>query len=94
MSVIGAAVISFLSVVLLSAHLKPHIRRRIVGYAGVLDLCVHGGVIWLFFGSSTIGLLQAELAAIFFTIYVRGYRWLRGYERLTPHGWRYYPGVM
>ncbi|MDO5610534.1 MAG: hypothetical protein Q4G62_07165 [Pseudomonadota bacterium] len=94
MSVIGAALITFFGLTFLATHLSRQTRRRLVGYAGWLDLAVHCVVIFAFFGTSTLGLLQAELCAIFFTCFVRGYRYLFGYERLTSRGWMPYAGLL
>ena len=93
MSVIGAALISFFGIVLLSWHLSRSTMQRIVGYAGYIDLMLHGSVIYLFIGTSTLGLMQAELSAIFFTLALRAYRYLRGYQRFERMRWVTYAGV-
>lgn len=94
MSVLGAALISFFSLMMLAWHLSPRTRRRIVGYAGWVDLCMHGTVIFLFMGTSTLGLMQAELSAIFITLFIRLYRWAKGYERISGGQWRRYAGAL
>jgi len=93
MSVIGAAMISFFGIVLLSWHLSRNTMQRIVGYAGYIDVLLHGSVIYLFIGTSTLGLMQAELSAIFFTLALRAYRYLRGYQRFERMRWVTYAGI-
>lgn len=93
MSVIGAALISFFGIVLLSWHLSRSTMQRIVGYAGYIDVLLHGSVIYLFIGTSTLGLMQAELSAIFFTLALRAYRYLRGYQRFERMRWVTYAGI-
>lgn len=93
MSVIGAAMISFFGIVLLSWHLSRTTMQRIVGYAGFIDMALHGSVIYLFIGTSTLGLMQAELSAIFFTLALRAYRYLRGYQRFERMRWVTYAGI-
>jgi hypothetical protein len=92
MSVMFAAIISFLAITMLLTHLSQRAVRRLVGYAGWVDLLLHGTVIALFMGTSTLGLLQAELTAVLFSLSLRGYRRLWGYERLTTSGWKRYAG--
>lgn len=92
MSIVVAAFISFLGISLLATHLGHQGIRRIVGYCGWVDLCMHASVIWLFMGTSTLGLLQAELCAVLMTCSLRLYRMLLGYERLTSRGWVRYAG--
>lgn len=92
MSIIFAAMISFISILLLSKHLRPAGMRRLVGYAGWVDLTMHGGILWMFLGTSTLGLLQAEAAGIMISLYLRWYRKYQGYERLTYNGWQRYAG--
>lgn len=87
-----AAFVSFISFWLVLSHLPAHWLRRLVGYAGWVDLLLHGTILWLFLGTSTMGLLQAEAAGICFSLYLRGYRYLRGFERLSASGWRRYAG--
>jgi hypothetical protein len=92
MSIVFAALISFLGLSLLVTHLGHRGVRRIVGYAGWVDLTLHVSVIWLFMGTSTLGLLQAEACAIMVTLSLRLYRYLLGYERLSTRGWVRYAG--
>lgn len=94
MSVLAAALISFFGFVLLMTHLEPQTRRRIAGYAGFIDMTLHATVLYVFFGTSTLGLLQAELSAIMFTVSLRTYRWLNGFERFEKLRWVRYAGVL
>lgn len=88
------ALVSFSSFWLLLSHISPRVMRRIVGYKGWADLVLHVTVISLFLGGSTEGLLQAEAAAILFSISLRVYRRLFGYERLARDGWHRYAGII
>lgn len=92
MSVFGAALITFFALMLLTWHMRPGTKRKVAGYALPVDLLVHGTVIYLFFGTSTLGLMQAELSAIFFTVALRTYRYLHGYERLVRGHWVRFAG--
>ena len=92
MEVMLAAFVSFTAFVLLLNHLSAHWMRRLVGYKGYFDLMLHGSILWIFLGTSTLGLLQAEAAGICFSIYLRLYYWSWGYERLTSRGWVRYSG--
>lgn len=94
MFMILAALISFLSFALLMTHFGPHVMRRICGYAMFVDFALHGTIIFMFFGTSTLGLLQAEAAGIMCSLGLRSYRWLFGYEKLSVKGWVRYAGVM
>lgn len=94
MFILIAACVSFFGIWLLLTHLPGRWMRRLVGYKGVVDLLLHGSVIWMFLGTSTLGLLQAELCAIMFSISLRVYRKLWGYEKLTRHGWVRYSGAV
>jgi len=87
-----AALVSFASFWLLLSHLSPRSMRRLVGYKGVFDLVLHSSVLFLFFGTSTDGLLQAEAAAIMLSIAIRLYRWAYGYERFQKFRWTRYAG--
>lgn len=87
------ALVSFAAFFLLITHLSAHTVRRLVGYKGWTDLVLHASVLFLFFGTSTEGLIQAEAAAILFSLWLRVYRWAFGYERyFLAHGWRRYAG--
>lgn len=87
-----AAFVSFVSFILLMTHLSGRTMRRIVGYKGVVDLLLHGTILWMFLGTSTLGLLQAEAAGILFSMYLRFYSWAWGYERLTQFKWQRFAG--
>lgn len=93
MSVFGAALVSFFGLFLLSWHLQRSTMQRIAGYAMWVDLLLHGSIIYMFMGTSTLGLMQAELSAIFFTIALRGYRYVRGYQRFERMRWVTYSGA-
>lgn len=96
MSVIGAALITFFAMILVTWHMQRSMLRKVVGYAMWIDITVHVSVIVLFMGTSTLGLMQAELSAIFMTFAIRAYRWAYGYSRLTRRGkllrWHTTPG--
>lgn len=81
-----AAFISFFAFFMLTRHLEDQTMRRVLGYVGVVDCVLHGTVFWMFFGTFQ-GLMQAEAAAILFSLYLRWYRWAWGFERYTSwHG--------
>lgn len=94
MDILGAALISFVGMVMLMKHIPKTTFRRMVGYKGLIDVVLHGTIIWMFIGTSTMGLMQAELCGIMFSIYLRGYAKLAGYERRVDGVWMFYPGVM
>lgn len=88
-----AAFITFCSFMLLISHMAPQTLRRLVGYKGKVDLVLHTTVIFMFIGTSTDGLLQAEAAAIMFSLFLRLYRWGAGYEVWSiKRGWVRYAG--
>lgn len=93
MSVLAAALISFFSLMLITWHLNPTTKRRLVGYALQIDIILHGSIIYLFMGTSTLGLLQAELSAIFISVAIRIYRKLYGFERFERFSWVRYAGT-
>ena len=86
MSVLAAAIVSLFALLAVTWHMQRSTLRKFAGYAFVLDLIVHVSVFTLFMGTSTLGLLQAELMAVFFTITLRTYRYLHGYSRLRREG--------
>lgn len=94
MDILGAAVISFAGMLLIIHHLSPQWMRRLVGYKGIVDVLLHGSILYMFFGTSTLGLLQAELCGIMFSIYLRCYRRAFGFEKFTRRGWIRYTGVL
>lgn len=89
-----AAFISFISFWLILSHIKSSAMRKLVGYKGWVDLALHGTIIFLFFGTSTEGLMQAEAAGILFSIYLRGYARVVGYSRLVDGEWVFFPGAL
>lgn len=94
MSWLIAALITFGSLALLCTHMSPRTIRRCLGYAVWIDIVLHGAILWMFLGTSTLGLLQAEAAGILFSISLRIGRKLIGYEKLTAKGWVRYSGVL
>lgn len=93
MSIVFAALVSFIGLMLIVSHLGKTWFRRAVGYKWFIDLLLHGTIIYMFFGTSTLGLLQAEAAGIMFSIYLRAYAWLGGYEKLHRGRWVRYAGM-
>lgn len=85
---IVAAFVSFFSFWLLMRYIPRDVMRVIVGHAWVIDIPLHVGILWMFLGTSTNGLLQAEAAGILFSLYLRWYRKAYGYKRLTLKGWK------
>lgn len=94
MSVFAASIITLFSFGMLTWHLSRETMLKIAGYAAIIDVCIHVGVIWMFMGTSTLGLMQAELSAIMFTLALRAYRYLRGYSRLRGTKWVTYRGYL
>jgi len=95
MSVLAAGLITYLSIFLLTRHLSSLQLRRIAGYAGWCDLLLHGTILYIFMGTSTLGLLQAELSGLMISVTLRAYRHLNGYERfvLARMCWVRYAGT-
>lgn len=75
--------VTFVSFMLIISHVSAQTMRRLVGYKGWFDLVLHSTILYMFFGTSTEGLLQAEAAGILFSIYIRAYAYLMGYERFV-----------
>lgn len=96
-TILAAALISFFSIsLLMNAYLTPATRYKVAGqWAGRIDLLIHSTVILMFVGTSTLGLIQAELAAIIWTLYNRYfYRWYRGASYKNVRGkWVFEPGI-
>jgi inner membrane protein involved in colicin E2 resistance len=96
MSVIGAALISFFAMSILSLYFSRNAFQRIAGYSMFIDLPMHVGLIYLFLNTSALGLLQAELSAVMITMSLFFYRKLFGYQRLERKGlrlkWKLYHG--
>lgn len=84
---IVAAFVTFTVFLLLLHNLSAQTVRRMFGYAVIIDLVMHGTILYMFIGTSTMGLLQAEAAGILMSLYIRAYRWGWGYER-----YRHWPG--
>lgn len=93
MEIFGAALISFVGVWLLFKHIPKGIMMKILGYKGVVDVLLHGTIIYMFFGTSTLGLMQAELCGIFVSLYLRGLAKCQGYQKFRNGRWVFYPGV-
>lgn len=95
--IIAAALISFFSIsLLMNAYMQPETRFKVAGqWAGRIDLLIHTTVILMFMGTSTLGLIQAELAAIIWTVYNRYYyRWMHGASYKNSRGkWYFVPGI-
>lgn len=91
---LAEALVSFAAFFLLLNHLSSRTLRRMVGRIGVTDCILHGSVLYLFFNTSTEGLIQAEAAAVMFSVYLRGYRYFRGYELWdwSQRRWRRFAG--
>ena len=91
-----ATFVSFVSFMLIVSHAPPRWLRRMVGYKAIVDIVLHVTILWMFFGTSTEGLLQAEAAGIGFSIFLRLYRKLAGYERFNTRTlkWTRYTGVL
>lgn len=94
MSILFSALITFFVVVLLVSHLEQQTIRRFAGYAGWCDLILHGLILYMFLGTSTDGLMQAEAAGIMFSLTLRGYRHFKGYERRIDGTWMRFAGSM
>ncbi len=89
-----AAAVTFASLLLLLAHLPRQWSRRFAGYAGPVDLLLHGTLLYMFIGTSTTGLIQAEAAGVCVSLLIRAYRWLFGYEKFGRRGWKRFAGAL
>ena len=89
---IAEAVVSFTSFHLLLTHVGRPTMRKLVGYKGWVDVTLHSTILYMFFATSTGGLLQAELAGILFSLYLRGWSRWYGYDRLKNGRWVSYAG--
>lgn len=93
---IFAAIVSFVTFFLLLQHVSEQNMRRMVGqYLALTDWTLHIAIIVLFVGTGTLtGLLQAELTGVMFSIYLRVYRYLWGFEKKNESGeWVRYNGA-
>jgi hypothetical protein len=79
--ILGAALVTFLGALLMLSYLPAQSMRRLVGqYRLWIDLGLHGSILWMFLGTSTLGLIQAEAAGIGFSLYLRWYASRKGRE--------------
>jgi hypothetical protein len=92
--IFAEALVSFAAFFLLLSHLSSRGMRRLVGYKALADIVLHGTVLFMFFGTSTEGLIQAEAAAVLFSVYLRVYVWAKGWERFDwkQLRWRRFAG--
>lgn len=88
---LGVAIGMFAAVAALFTYLKPHTRRRVVGYGLLVDI-----VVWVVFigvfGGTGAERMGAIFASMGVTAFIHGYRYLFGFEKLTARGWRHYKG--
>lgn len=91
-----ATFVSFISFWLIMSHISGPTMRKLVGHKGWVDIALHSTILFLFFGTSTEGLLQAEAAGILFSVWLRLYAFLFGYSRFDwrQRRWRHYQGRM
>lgn len=66
------AFVSFAAFWFLFLHLPQRLKHWIVYHKGWFDVTIHGFVLIMFFGTFE-GLMQAELCAILWSLYLRGY---------------------
>lgn len=89
----STGIFMFLACAAFFTYLKPHTRRRIVGYGLWVDI-----IVWTFmltvFGGTGAERLAGVAASLGVTAFIHGYKYLRGYERLTSRGWMRYPGAL
>jgi hypothetical protein len=79
--ILGAALVTFIGALLMLAYLPAQIMRRLVGqYRWMIDVSLHGSILWMFLGTSTLGLIQAEAAGIGISLYLRWYARHKGRE--------------
>jgi presenilin-like A22 family membrane protease len=93
MNMFIATIVSFAGFILILSHLPPRWMRRLCGYKAITDVLLHGTIIWMFIGTSTMGLLQAEAAGICFSLFLRAYRYFAGYEILRSGKWVRFAGI-
>lgn len=80
--ILASAMITFIMALLLLDYAAAQTMRRIVGqWRMKIDVCMHVGILALFLGTGSTGLLQAEAAGIGVTLYLRWYAKYRGLER-------------
>lgn len=81
----------FIAVAAFFTYLKPHTRRRIVGYGLLVDIAIWTLFLTVF-GGTGAERLAGVAASLGVTAFIHGYRWLFGYETLTTSGWVRHPG--
>lgn len=89
---LGIAIGMFFGVAAFFTYLKPHQRRRLVGYGLLLDICVWF-VFLTFFGGTGLERMGAIFASMGVTAFIHTYRKLFGYERRENGQWMLYRGV-
>lgn len=92
METILSALISFSVLFVILHFVEPATKRRLVGYINPFDLTMHL-LIFTMSGDASSAKLSAQLAGLMVTIYLRTYRHLYGFERLTLNGWVRTPGA-
>lgn len=83
---IVAAFVSYFGIWFLLQHLSAQTMRRLMAHKGLLDLTIHSTILYLFWGTSTMGLLQAEAAGLMLSVYIRWYRFAYGYITVDDDG--------
>jgi len=84
--VIAEAAVTFTGIWLLTGHLTEQTKRRIAGRAALVDVCLHASIVILFHRTFA-GLMQAEMAGIMVTMYMRTWRKWYGYEYRKAGRW-------
>lgn len=87
---ISTGIFMFLAVLVLTTHLSPQTKRRVVGLGLLLDIAVMTFFLTVFGGTGAerLGGIAASLGV---TAWIHAYRWWGGYERLTWSGWQLHP---
>lgn len=88
---ITAAIGMFIAMLAFASHLPPQFKRRVVGYALIVDIATFA-LCLTFFGGTGTERLAAIGASIGVTCALHLYRWLYGYEKLTSKGWERFSG--
>ena len=90
---IGIALGMFLGVAAFFTYLKPHTRRRLVGYGLFLDIAVW--VVFLtLFGGTGAERLGAIFASMGVTAFIHTYRKVCGYEKFIGGKWVRFTGLI
>lgn len=87
----GIAIAMFIAFLFLSTWIKPHWKRRAVGYGLYTDITVHV-VLQGMFGGDAEGRVGLLLAGVMINASLHAYRRYFGYERLSMNGWIRYNG--